>query len=81
MLDPVGVALAQAVHHGDRRLHPLPVRLLLDAEPLLGLGLLLGDPLADRVHQDLAAAAGDAVEPGRPQLPDHLGHRTGRTAR
>ena len=75
VLDPVRVALAQAVHHGDRRLHPLSVRFLLDAEPLLGLRLLLGDALADLVHQDLAAAARNAVEPGRLQLPDDLGHR------
>ena len=67
--------LAQPVHHGHRRLHALPVRLLLHAEPLFGLRLLLGDPLADLVHQDLAAAARNAVEPRRVQLADHVGHR------
>ena len=67
--------LAEAVHHRDRRLHALPVRLLLDPEPLLRLRLLLRHPLADLVHQDLAATAGNAVEPGLPQLPHHVRHR------
>ena len=43
-------------------------------EPFLGLRLLLGDPLADPVHQDLAAAAGNAVEARRPELAHHVGH-------
>jgi hypothetical protein len=47
----------------------LAVRLLLHAQPLLGLGLLLRHTLPDLVHQDLTAAAGNAVEPRGLQLP------------
>ena len=75
MLDPVGVALAQPVHHRHRRLHPLAMGFLLHAEPLLGLRLLLGHAFAHRVHEDLATAARDRVEPGLAQLPHHLGDR------
>jgi hypothetical protein len=75
VLQSVGQGLAQAVHHRDRGLHALAVGLLLDAEPFLGLRLLLRHALADLVHQDLAAAARDAVEPRLPQLPHDLRDR------
>ena len=74
MLDAILVALAETVHHGDRGLHALAVRLLLHAQPFLGLRLLLRDPLADPVHEDLAAAARNAVEPRRLELADHVRH-------
>ncbi len=75
MLDPVGETLAQAVHHRHRRLHALAVRLFLDAQPLVGLRLLAGDPLAHLVHQNLPAPTRDAVEPRLTELADDLRHR------
>ena len=62
VLDAVGIALAEAVHHGDRGLHSLLVGFFLHAEPLVGLGLLPGHPFADGVYQDLAAAARNRIE-------------------
>jgi hypothetical protein len=49
------------------------VRLLLDSQPLFCLGLLLGYPLPHLVYQDLAAAAGNAVEAGAAKLPHDFG--------
>src|SRR5690606_37778222 len=73
MLDPVGVGLTEPVHHRHRRLHALAMGFFLDAEPLVGLSLLLRDPLPDRVDEDLAAAARDAVEARLLELADDLG--------
>src|SRR5688572_5206332 len=49
--------------------------LLLNPKPLLSLGLLLGHPLPDLVHQDLPATTGNAIESGRAQLPYNIRDR------
>ena len=45
---------------------------LHDLEPAIGAGLLLRDEVAHALHEDLAAAAGNRVEPGLHQLADDV---------
>ena len=45
-----------------------------DAEPLVARALGLGDLAAHAVDEDLGAAAGHAVEPGRVQALEHRAH-------
>ena len=71
VLDAVGRGLAQTVHHRDRRLQSQPVCRLHHLEPAVGPGLFLRHAVADLLHQDLAAAAGNRVEASRDQLADH----------
>ncbi len=75
MFHPIGVGLAQSIHHGHRGLHALAVGLFLNAQPLLGLGLLPGDPLPYLVDQDLTATPRNAVQPRGLELAHHVGHR------
>jgi hypothetical protein len=74
VLDPVRVGLAHAVHHADGGPESLTMRFLLHTQPLVRLRLLRSDTLADLVDQDLAAAAGNAVQPRRPQFADNVRH-------
>ena len=54
---------------------PGAVRLAHDVEPLVGRRLAVAvEQLAHAIDQDLRAAAGNAVEPGRDQPLDHLRH-------
>ena len=74
MLDAIGIRLAQSIHHGDRSLHALTMGFFLNAEPLFGLGLLPGNTLSNLIHQNFATSSRDAVEPGIPKLPNHVGN-------
>ena len=52
------------------------MRMAHHVEPLVGGRLAVAvQQLADAIDEDLGAAAGDAVEAGRDQPRDHLGHR------
>ena len=52
------------------------MRVAHDAEPLVGGRLAVAvQQLAHAIDQDLGAAARNAVEAGRDQPVDHLGHR------
>src|SRR3990170_3974299 len=63
---------ADAVHHRARGLESLLMRDLHDFEPAVGAGLLARDLVAHALHEDLAAAAGNRVEPRRDELADDL---------
>ncbi len=51
---------------------PFVVRDFHDFEPAVGAGLLLRDEVAHALHEDLAAAAGNRVEPGLHQFADDV---------
>ena len=74
VLDALLERLDVAVHHRRRRRHAEPVRVAHHVEPLVRVRLLRRDDVADAVDEDLAAAAGERVEPGvaqpRERLPD-----------
>ena len=75
VLDALLRRLHAAVHHRRRGAQPLQVHLAHDAEPLVRGGLAVAvEQLADAVDEDLGAAAGHAVEPGRNQPRHDLGH-------
>src|ERR1041384_2621016 len=71
---PARRPLSQAVHHGDRCVHPLAVGLLLHAEPLVGLGLLAAAPPAALVHGTSADPPRNAVEARGLELTDDFRH-------
>ena len=72
VLDALGERFADAVHHGDGGLHPLVMCQFHDLEPAIGAILLRGDDITNALHEDLAAAARDRIQPGLPQLTDDL---------
>src|SRR5207247_7900853 len=72
MLDARGIRFAEAVHHRDRRAEAEAVGDLHYLEPPIRAGFLAGNLIAHTLHEDLAAAARNRVEPRRHQLPDDL---------
>ena len=61
---------------------PIAVRVAHDVEPLVGRRLAVAvEQLAHAIDEDLGAAAGNAVEPGRDEPLDDLRHRQPRQAR
>ena len=72
--------LADAEHHGGRALQAAQVGGLHHGEPLVGRALERRDAPADLVVEDLGAAAGDGVEPGRHQPVDGLVERRARSS-
>src|SRR2546428_767576 len=75
VLDAVRVRLAQSVHHRHGSPETETMRDLHDLEPAIRAGLLARDLVAHALHQDLAAATRNGVEPRRHQLFDHFGDR------
>ena len=72
VLDALRQGLGDAEHHGARGLHALFVGRLHDLQPLVAVALQGGDLLADAVHQDLGAPAGDGAQARIPQVGDGL---------
>src|SRR5258708_23168224 len=72
MFDALRQRLANAVHHGDGGLHPLLVRNLHDVEPAIGTRLLLRNLIAHALHENLATATRDRVEPRLLKLADDV---------
>ena len=74
VLDALLERLDVAVHHRRGRRHAESVRVAHDVEPLVRVRLLRRDDVAHAVDEDLAAAAGQRVEPRvaqtRERLPD-----------
>ena len=68
VLEALGERLTDAVHHGDRGLHPLFVGDAHDLEPPVGARLLRRCDVPHALDEDLAAAPRDRVEPGGLQL-------------
>ena len=61
---PLGQRLADAVHHGDRRLHPFLCAISMISSQRSAPAFFFATMVAHALHEDLAAAAGDRVEPG-----------------
>ena len=73
VLDALLGGVDGAVHHRRRRREPLQVRRAHDTQPLVGGRLSRRDDVPHAVNEDLCAAAGDGVKPGRPQPLNRLG--------
>ena len=76
VLDALLVGLHRPVHHRRRRAQAGAMRVAHDVEPLVGGRLAVAvQQLAHAIDENLGAAAGNAVEPGRDQPVDHRRHR------
>ena len=64
VFDALGERLDVAEHHGAGRAAAELVPDAVDFEPVVGQHLAARDRLADAVDEDLAAAAGQAAQPG-----------------
>ncbi len=72
VVDPVTGLLDVPVQHGRRGLEALLVRQPVDARPVLPVGGVVDDVLADLPVEDLRAAAGERLQPGVDQLVEDL---------
>ena len=82
MLEALLVGLDRPVHHRRGRAKAGPMRVAHDVQPLVGRRLAVAVQLpADPVHENLRAAAGNAVQARRDQPIDHRRDRQLREAR
>ena len=72
VLQSLGKRFAQSVHHRHRGFHTLVVSELHDLQPAISACFLGSDNVADPLHQDLATAARNGVEPRRAELTNDI---------
>ena len=75
MLDAIFERFDVAEHHRAARIQPQLVRDVHDLQPRVGFAFQRSDAVAHRVHEDFAAAAGDAAESGVLEFRDDLAQR------
>ena len=72
VIDPFFRRLDVSVQHRHVRPHAETMRRAMNLEVPIGSAFVVGDLAADTLGEDFRAAPRQRIEPGRPQLPQHL---------